>query len=769
MIGKVLSDRYKLLQLLSEGGTSDVFLAQDNSTGQNVVIKLIKEHLLHGAAGDKFKMIERLQREVKMSEQINNPDIIIAKSVDEHKGRYYIVLDYVDGISLDVLMEREFFGLGFILRLITEISRLLECAHSKGVIHRDLKPSNIMITEEGRVKILDFGYALNLMDLTKLTYEGSILGTASYIAPEQAMDSTVDGRADLYSIGVMFYELLTGRKPFSGTSQIKVIMHQVSDPPKSPSIYNPDIPLPIEQIVMKLLEKKPEKRFSSAGELIDALQKVMGEEELPEDLTCRNISFLNPRASFIGREKEFKELYTEVDALKDAEEVKVLMITGSEGTGKTRFIEELETYTKIRNFLFLKGSCFSDKKYVPFNPLVQGIYTLMEQEGSNLWKQLLQNKYSHIKECVDNLFPAIFSLLDFYIRKEDESSDNAAKTLLEFLGELTNIKPVVIVIDDFHWTDISTFNFILNLKKNKENMPLLVVCTLDEDKMLEGFEIVPYLGLWKTEFTPKIIELKNFNPGETGEIVKSILMTEYLDIRLIEKIFVSSRGNPLFIKELINLLVENKYLVWKDKKWNLDNKNFAFPENIEELFSRKIEALNPSIKDLLVKLSVLGNSFPYEYLNLTLEDDDDDENDDNKEMNEFLLEHVIKNKILNKNKINNDEIYSFSNRIIKHLIYKNIYREDRRELHLKIAQKLELTFEEWEIPELIELFNHFSEGRDYSLANFYLTQAADKAKSIGLYDAARVIYSKALEVSERYTKEDVESLKKKLKEVSPEE
>ncbi|MEQ8168416.1 MAG: protein kinase [Candidatus Eremiobacterota bacterium] len=789
MIGKILSERYKLLEMISEGGTSEIFLAEDISSGKNVVIKLIKEHLLYGPEKDKFKTIERLRRELKMSEQINHPNIIIAKNIEEFDGKYYIVLDYVPGMALSVLMERETFGIGFIVRLMIELCNILGHAHSTGIVHRDLKPSNIMITEEGRINILDFGYALNMLDSNKLTNEGAILGTASYIAPEQVMDSTVDSRADLYSLGVIMYELLTGKKPFRGSSKITVIMQHVNDPPKSPSIYNPSIPLHIEQITMKLLEKKPDDRYSSAGELMEALKNRSDEMNLPENLSYRGISFLNPRSSLVGRDEEFKELYLEADKLKEEKHIKLIIVSGPQGTGKTRLLEEIEVYARIRNMLFVKGICSREKFFSPYYTIIDGLCPFFSHDRNELYNNMIFKKdlnfktetnnipfrnmsgdIQEIKELADKIYPYIIPLMEPYGRRgEPEFTEDVSGLLLNFLIDLSCIKPLIITIDDLHWTDASTFNFLLELQKKHEGH-ILIIATLDEDKLLGEYEVIPDMTRWNEVFSPKSVSIRNLGPEHTAEMIKSILMTETIEDKLFQKIHIASEGNPLFIKESINFLIESKTLNWQENNWKVDEEkiNFLLPNSINELLIDRIKLMDKMTKDFLTKASIFPDNFYSSYLSFLIENDGKEEQVSfSEEKNSFLIEQAIKNKILCKEKRGKEEIYSFTNHIMKEIFYNSIPKEKRQELHLNIAHKLELTYEEWEIPDLVELSYHFFKGKDYSLSNFYLIQAGDKVKSLGLYDSAHRIYSNALQLSERFEmEEDLDVLKRKLKEIS---
>ncbi len=268
-IGRVLDARYKLVKCIGEGSSAVVFKADDIRTGRPVAVKVLKpEH-----AKD-VKSVKSFENECKVISMLSHDSIV--RVVDVSIGAYskYIVMEYIDGITMRKYMDgRGALSFEEIMDFCEQILLGLEHAHSKGIIHRDIKPQNIMLLPRGEVKITDFGIA-QFNDEAQTFLADRAAGTAYYISPEQAAGGEIDVRSDIYSLGVLMYEMATGRVPFEGKDPITVIKKKMSDDPVRPSEINPKIPKGLEAIIMMAMEKIPEARFTDAGEMLKYLYKI---------------------------------------------------------------------------------------------------------------------------------------------------------------------------------------------------------------------------------------------------------------------------------------------------------------------------------------------------------------------------------------------------------------------------------------------------------------------------------------------------------------
>jgi len=258
------SNRYAIERPIARGGMAEVYLARDQYLDRWVAVKILFPEFARDPS-----FVERFRREAQSAAMLNHPNIVGVYDYGQQSGSYFIVMEYVEGRSLrDILHDEGPLPAMTAARITAETAAALDFAHRHGVIHRDIKPGNVLITQSGKVKVADFGIAANPTDAKQgLTQTGAVIGTATYFSPEQAQGYQVDGRTDVYALGVVLYEMLTGRAPFTGESPVAVAMKHVREQPVPPSQYVPDLPPDLERIVLKAMAKDLATRYQSAEEL----------------------------------------------------------------------------------------------------------------------------------------------------------------------------------------------------------------------------------------------------------------------------------------------------------------------------------------------------------------------------------------------------------------------------------------------------------------------------------------------------------------------
>src|ERR1700734_701386 len=265
--GTVIDGRYRVSARLGSGGMADVYLAHDTLLGRQVALKL-----LHHRFAEDQEFVERFRREASSAAGLSHPNVVAVFDRGEWDGTYYIAMEYLPGRSLKaVVREHGPLSPSDATDIVVQILLAVRFAHRRGIIHRDIKPHNVILDEEGRAKVTDFGIAR--AGASDMTLTGSIMGTAQYLSPQQAQGHVVSGASDLYSIGVILYELLTGVVPFDGETAVAIAFKQVSAQPRPPSEANPAVPPALDAVVLRAMAKDPAQRYADADEFIAALQR----------------------------------------------------------------------------------------------------------------------------------------------------------------------------------------------------------------------------------------------------------------------------------------------------------------------------------------------------------------------------------------------------------------------------------------------------------------------------------------------------------------
>ena len=300
--GQIINERYEILKSIGEGGMANVYLANDTILNRKVAVKVLR-----GDLSNDEKFIRRFQREAIAASSLSHPNIVEMYDVGEDNGNYYIVMEYIDGITLkQFLKKRGSLTIPEAIDVMLQLTDGVACAHDSYIIHRDLKPQNIMIKDDGKIKITDFGIAMALNG-TQVTQTNSVMGSVHYLPPEQASGKGSSTKSDIYSMGVLFYELLTGKLPFRGDNAVEIALKHMKDNFPSVRKVKPEIPQSLENVLIKATAKNPNNRYENVKEMHDDIMTCMDEKRKNEPKWVYKLPEHEPDEKSNFQEEKIKE------------------------------------------------------------------------------------------------------------------------------------------------------------------------------------------------------------------------------------------------------------------------------------------------------------------------------------------------------------------------------------------------------------------------------------------------------------------------------
>ena len=323
--GQLINDRYEIIRSIGEGGMANVYLAQDTILDRKVAVKILR-----GDLAEDEKFVRRFQREAISASSLNDSNIVEVYDVGEDDGKYFIVMEYVQGLTLKQLIKkRGSLTLPEVVDIMLQLTSAVAHAHESYIIHRDIKPQNVIILEDGRVKIMDFGIAVAL-NAGEFTQTNSVMGTVYYIPPEQANGGAATIKSDIYSLGILMYELVTGHVPFKGDNPVEVAIKHMNEPLPSICEYDPEMPQSIENIILRASAKNPKNRYESASEMHEDLETALDKDRFNEP----KVTYRYPEKNFDDNKEVVKGGRVARNAEKDENKKdkrmnKALIVVGS--------------------------------------------------------------------------------------------------------------------------------------------------------------------------------------------------------------------------------------------------------------------------------------------------------------------------------------------------------------------------------------------------------------------------------------------------------
>jgi ABC-type oligopeptide transport system substrate-binding subunit/DNA-binding SARP family transcriptional activator len=714
----ILNDRYRLDAEVGRGGMGVVYRAHDLLLERDIAVKVYSAHKL-GTEGR-----ARLLEEAQAAARLNHPNLVSIYDAGEAGGTSFIVTELVEGESLHARRPE---ALDEILTIARQICAALEHAHAHGIVHRDLKPENVIITADGTAKLTDFGLARPVA--SRITSEGAIVGTVYYLAPELALGQRFDGRADLYALGVMLYELVTGFLPFTAGDAMAVISQHLHAPVVPPSARKPGLPPALDALIVRLLNKDQGDRPTSAGEV----QEILSTPEMVDRAAApKQEPSLNRigRGRLVGRESELAQAKL-MWSRALARQRQVLFISGEAGIGKTRLVRELMTQAQVLGGRALMGACYAEggSPYAPFSQILcQGLES-DSSDGLDLPESVLADLLT-LSPTLRLSYPDVEPLpaLDDPRAEQNRLFQN----LTVYFTSLSKRRPLLLAVEDIHWADSGTLSLLRHLARHTEGRRALIVTTHREVGPDDARPLHEMLLDLHREGLAHQLRLPRLDRQETEEML-GVLFAEEITPEFLDSIYSETEGNPFFIEEVCRALVDSGQVVFADGSWDRPSiEDLGIPTSVQIAILSRVQVLPADAQDTLRLAAVLGREFDFDTLAMASDQDEDVLLD--------ALESAERAQLIEEVSGKGGGTFAFVHALIPTTLVESTRTLRRRRLHRRVATVLETRY-----PDDFEaLAHHYNEaGQGVQAANYFV-QAGDRARGLYAHQEAIENYQWAL-------------------------
>jgi tetratricopeptide (TPR) repeat protein len=729
--GTLLGERYRLDRLLGRGGMGTIYQARDGLLDRDVAVKLMLETRL-GTEGR-----ARLLKEARAAARLNHPNIVTIYDAGETDRTPYIVMELVEGVSLYERMPQ---ALDEIVAIGRQVCAALAHAHAQGIVHRDLKPENILVTRTGQAKLTDFGLAHSIS--SRLTEEGSLLGTVFYMAPEVAMGQAIDGRADLYALGVMLYEMTAGRLPFAGQDPLQVISQHLHAPIVPPSTYRHEIPPGLDGLIVRLLAKSPEDRYPEATEVEQALMWIAQAEEAPavqeEAGRAAPLEKLG-RGRLIGRGEEVVRLRDAWTAVaRRASPAHLILVSGEPGVGKTRLASEVMVYARLSGATVLQGGSYEYEATTPFMPFNEALRAWIHAQSDDTLREVLGRLAPELSKLAPEIDRRIGPLAPNPPLPSNEERLRLFDSVMQFFSFLAEQRGLLLFLDDLQWADQGSLALLHYLLRGLRGERFLIVGAYRESDLARTHPLAAALADWNRERLLVRIPLGRLDVREVGRMLATLLGQEEVSEELAQVIFDETEGNPYFVEETVKALIEQGQIYRQDGHWALQPAgDLQIPQSVKEAVGRRLDRQSASCGEVLHVAAVLGRRFEFGELSTAAALTEDEILD--------ALDEACAAQLLAPE---GQDAFTFTHDKIREVLYEELNPIRRRRIHQRVVEGLESLAGSLTPASAEELAHHALEAGDLPRGLRYALQAAEQAERVHAYDEAVSYYAQARECSE---------------------
>ncbi len=658
---------YRLIRLLGEGGMGQVYEATAPS-GEHVAVKVLRGG---AAAGERER--ELFFREARAGLEFEHPGIVRVLELGEHEGRIpYLVMDLLPGPTLKELAGSGPLNLGTVAGLALPVLDALAFLHRNGVLHRDVKTGNIMLDGMGRPKLMDFGLT-RFSDETSLTQTGLIFGSPHYMSPEQGMGEELDTRSDVFSMGVVIYELLAGRLPFRGDHPIGVVYAIINEEPPPLRRFRPELPEALDWILSRALAKDRHNRYNLASEMaedIAALLAFQSGAKSELDLHAGpQIRDLRGGLPLLGRNDELALL----KGWMNRPGGKFLFLAGEAGIGKTRLVREGHRSLGPSAPLMLVGRTQPGREAFPYQPWLEALRpALREQE---IWDRAELAIFLGAEDAASGGAAAILHAFFEGQAAEAPSREQLFEALRRFLAALASREPILLWLEDFHRADHASLDLLSFLARGPVGELPAILVSFREEEVEDDSPLAELRAQLEGEIRGESLKLARLDEESVAMLVEAGLPDLTGREGAAERLFRESRGNPFILSELLENLRSRPELFSGES--HAEDWDLPLPERLQDLVALRLSALDEDERELLDLAAVEGEAFTAEVLAAVLGD---------RKLRVLRRLQVLQRKTRLIQAA--ERRFLFDHALVHRVLYESLGEELREEYHLMVAEHL---------------------------------------------------------------------------------